>query len=231
MPAGRIAGKVTSGYTLRTEMALPRSSTATRRRIFDAAYALFYARGIGRVGVDEIAAAAGLTKRTLYRHFASKDTLLAAVLEDQHALALARIRAWGDRLEGDPGAIVGQLFAELGSWAATPRWTGAGFTRLVMELADLPGHPARAIAARHKAAVEAWLAGRLGQAGVADAAARARELVLLLEGTSALMLIHGDRSYAQAAAAAARRLVAPDPAIDTTPAGPDSPPHGPGEAA
>ena len=50
------------------------------------------------------------------------------------------------------------LFSELAKWSTKPGWTGAGFTRLVMELADLPGHPARAVAHRHKAAMEAWWA-------------------------------------------------------------------------
>ena len=76
-----------------------------------------------------------------------------------------------------------------------------------MELADLPGHPARAIAHRHKAAMEGWWAGLLERAGVPSPSERAREVVLLLEGATALILIHGDRSYAEAAAQAAKRLV------------------------
>ena len=134
---------------------------ATRRRILDAAYELFYRKGFGRVGVDEVAASAGMTKRTLYYHFKSKDDLLAAVLDVHSELALARIRKYEDRYSGSAAEIVDVLFAELARWSAKPGWTGAGFTRLAMELADLPGHPARAIAHRHKAAMEAWWAGLL----------------------------------------------------------------------
>jgi AcrR family transcriptional regulator len=180
----------------------------TRRRILDAAYELFYRKGFGRVGVDEIAAAAGLTKRTLYYHFQSKDALLAAILELHSELALERIRKYEDRYCGNAGEILDVVFAELARWSAKPSWTGAGFTRLAMELADLPGHPARAIAHRHKSAVEAWWAGLLERAGVRSPAARAREVVLLLEGATALILIHGDRSYAEAAARAAKQLAA-----------------------
>ena len=99
------------------------------------------------------------------------------------------------------------LFSELAHWAAKPRWAGAGFTRLVMELADLPGHPARAIASRHKTEVEGWLADQLAKGGVDAASERAREVMLLLEGSMSLMLIHGDPGVAKAAAAAAKRLV------------------------
>jgi AcrR family transcriptional regulator len=182
----------------------------TRRRILDAAYALFYKKGFTRVSVDDIAEGAGLTKRTLYYHFPSKDDLLAAVFEFHHQFALERIREWGDRLTGDTGVMLDALFADLAAWAAKPRWSGPGFTRLVMELADLPGHPARAVASRHKKAVEAWLAAELARRGIKHTVERARELVLLLEGTTALMLIHSDPSVATAAAEAAKRLIVPD---------------------
>jgi hypothetical protein len=76
-----------------------------------------------------------------------------------------------------------------------------------MELADLPGHPARAIARRHKAAVEDWFARELTKRKISAPKTRAREIMLLLEGTTALMLMHGDPSYAAAAATAAKRLL------------------------
>jgi AcrR family transcriptional regulator len=199
---------------------MAKDAQATRRRILDAAYELFYRKGFGRVGVDDIATAAGITKRTLYYHFKSKDDLLASVLELHSELALARIRKYEDRYSGSAGEILEVLFAELSRWSARPSWTGAGFTRLAMELADLPGHPARAIARRHKAAVEGWCAGLLERAGVPSPAGRAREVMLLLEGATALILIHGDRGYADSAARAAKRLMAePMPA---TPHGPSS---------
>jgi len=184
-----------------------RSAVQTRRRILDAAYGLFYRKGFSRVGVDSIAAAAGITKRTLYDHFTSKDELLGAVLEFHHQLALARVQDWGSRLTGDLDNLLDSLFAELAQWAAKPGWVGAGFTRLTMELADLPGHPARAIASRHKAEVEAWLARELARRGVARAEVCARQIAILLEGSMVLILVHGNRQIATSAAQAAKQLV------------------------
>jgi hypothetical protein len=92
-----------------------------------------------------------------------------------------------------------------------PRWPGGGFTRVVMELADLRGHPARAIARKHKAAVEQRLTEALAVHGPA-ARERAREIMLLTEGAMARMLIHGDRSYAATAAAAVKALARRRPA-------------------
>jgi AcrR family transcriptional regulator len=193
---------------------MPRTAEATQGRIIDAAYALFRRRGYSRVSMDEIAAATNVTKRTLYYHFESKDQLLSEVLEAQHRLALAAFRTFGDKLSGTPEAIIDGLFDELAVWADRPRWAGSGFTRLVIELADLPGHPARLIARRHKALLESHLAELLARAGVSQPRRRAREIWLLSEGAISLILVHGDRSYAAAAAQAAKRLVrgsAPEP--------------------
>jgi AcrR family transcriptional regulator len=186
---------------------MPKQTAPTRRIILDAAYGLFYRKGFARVSVDEIAAVAGVTKRTLYYHFKSKDDLLAAVLKLNHELALARIRKHESRYSGNAENILTVLFSELTHWSKKPGWSGPGFTRLAMELADLPGHPARAVASRHKAAVEQWYAEMLGKARVPAAVERACEVALLAEGATALILIHGDRRYGERAARAAKRLL------------------------
>jgi len=104
--------------------------------------------------------------------------------------------------------MIEALFGQIAGWASvTPRWSGSGFTRLVVELAHMPGHPARAIARNAKKTTEAWLAQRLDGARVSKPSARAREIMLLIEGSMALMLIHGDRGYIDAAAQAAKQLV------------------------
>lgn len=81
--------------------------------ILTSAYRLFHRHGFNRVSMDEIAAAARVTKRTLYYHFRSKDDLIAAALERQHELALATFRTWTDRISGKPEAIVVGMFNEL----------------------------------------------------------------------------------------------------------------------
>jgi AcrR family transcriptional regulator len=173
---------------------MPRSAEQTRQRILDAAYALFRRSGYVRVSMDEIAAAGRVTKRTLYYHFVSKDALLATVLDAQHRLALAAFRTFGDKLFGRPEAMIDTLFKDLAVWSDKPRWAGSGFTRLVIELADLPGHPARTIARRHKAMLEAHFADMLASAGVEHPRQTAREIWLLSEGAISLILVHRDRA-------------------------------------
>jgi len=186
---------------------MPRSASKTRQTILDAAYVQFRRRGYTRVSLDEIAAAAGVTKRTLYYHFRSKDDLLEAVLEAQHALALTAFRTFGDRLGGTVEQIVDRFFNDIAVWSARPDFAGTGFTRFVIELADLPGHPARVIARRHKAMMEAELAKVLTRAKVPAAASRARDLFTLAEGAIVMLMIHRDRAYVEAAAGMARRLI------------------------
>lgn len=182
-----------------------RSGEVTHARILEVAYRLFYRQGFGRVSMDAVAEAAGVTKRTVHQHFESKDALLGELLARHEGEALALIREWGDVAVSE-AELIDAIFGGLERWATRPRWLGSGYTRLAMELADLPGHPARTVARTHKRAVEDWLAERLRGLGTPEPEMRARELMLLMEGASCLMLIHGDRSYAKAAALAAQRL-------------------------
>ena len=134
---------------------------------------------------------------------------MAAMLEMQHKLAMAAFVGMIDRSKRDPEQLVETLFADLAAWSAAKHWEGSGFTRLAVELADLPGHPARRMARQHKAALERHLSELLEHAGVPEAVTVAREILLLLEGTMVMILIHGDRSYAGAAARAALWLLQP----------------------
>ncbi|MET0675423.1 MAG: helix-turn-helix domain-containing protein, partial [Bradyrhizobium sp.] len=79
---------------------MARSGIPTRERIISAANALFYHDGIRGVSVDAVAARAGVTKRTLYYHFRSKDDLVAAYLAGRDQPNLALFRQWFEAAEG-----------------------------------------------------------------------------------------------------------------------------------
>jgi len=189
---------------------MPRSSAQTRHRILEAAYRLFYRRGFLRSGVDAVAEAAGVTKRTLYNHFPSKDALIAAVLAERAGMAETEMRAWSRIGRLDPETLIRDLFTGLRRWAMMPEWRGSGFTRAAMELAWAPGHPARHVAAEHKRAIEGLLTTAFSEGGATDPARSARQSVLLIEGAMALRLIHGDGAYFDAAEAAALALIVPE---------------------
>ena len=79
---------------------MARSSDPTRARILAAANKLFYAEGIRGVSVDAVAEKAGITKKTLYYHFRSKDDLVAAYLAARDQPNLELFKRWFDEADG-----------------------------------------------------------------------------------------------------------------------------------
>ena len=186
--------------------AMARSGIATRERIVSAANALFYNDGIRGVSVDAVAAKAGLTKRTLYYHFKSKDDLVAAYLAGRDQPNLALFKQWFDEADGALPAKVERIFRNLARSARHPKWKGCGFLRTSAELANMPGHPAIRIGAAHKKKFEDWLRTTFEAAGITDAARLARQILLLLDGSFAVVLLHRDPSYMETAGEAAHAL-------------------------
>ena len=187
---------------------MTRSSEATRTRILAAASRLFYAEGIRAVSVDAVAEKAAITKKTLYYHFRSKDDLVAAYLAARDQPNLELFKRW---FEETPGALpdkLAGLFRQLARAARHPKWRGCGFLRTTAELANLPGHPAIRIGASHKKKFEAWLQAVFEAEGISGAAELARQMLLLLDGSFAVVLLHRDASYMESAGEAARSLVA-----------------------
>ncbi|WP_442582319.1 TetR/AcrR family transcriptional regulator [Mesorhizobium sp. ASY16-5R] len=180
---------------------------STRDRIVAAASELFYGEGIRAVSVDAVAEKAGLTKRTLYYHFASKDDLIAAYLQQREQPNLARFRRWYAEAEGDAAEKTRAVFRNLARSARRPSWKGCAFLRTSAELANMPGHPAIKIGAAHKKDFEIWFAATFEAEGLANAALLARQVVLLLDGSFAVVLLHRDPAYMEAAGEAAFTLV------------------------
>lgn len=189
----------------------------TRERIVAAATRLFYNEGIRAASVDAIAEKAGVTKKTLYYHFRSKDDLIAAYLESRDQPTLDLYARWFNETPGSAADKIRGLFAEFARSADTARWKGCGFQRTAAELANTPGHPALKAGASHKKRFEAWLADALGREGIDKAPAVARSIVVLLDGAAAVMLVHRDPAYVQAAGAVAASLVEPSDATASAP--------------
>jgi AcrR family transcriptional regulator len=179
----------------------------TRERIVAAAARLFYGEGIRAASVDAIAEKAGITKKTLYYHFRSKDELVAAYLASRDQPTLDLYARWFDETPGSAADKIRGLFAEFARSADTAKWKGCGFQRTAAELAGTPGHPALKAGASHKKRFEAWLADALAREGIGNAKTIARSIVVLLDGAAAVMLVHRDPAYVEAAGAVAASLV------------------------
>ncbi len=184
-----------------------RHSIPTRERIVAAASRLFYGEGIGRVSMDAVAEKAGVTKRTLYYHFRSKDDLVAAYLHGRDQPNLALFQRWFDETEGGLAEKVRGIFINLAASARHPKWKGCGFLRTAAELAHMPGHPAMKVGAAHKKRFESWMRRTMEGEGVRDCLPLARQIMLLLDGSFAVTLLHRDPSYMETAGEAAFTLV------------------------
>ncbi|AZO47712.1 MAG: TetR family transcriptional regulator [Mesorhizobium sp.] len=182
-------------------------TSPTRKRLVDAAAKLFYAEGVGRVSVDAVAEKAGLTKRTLYYHFRSKDDLIAAYLDGRDQPNIKQMAGWFEAAEGGVDRKVAAIFTNLARVAKHPKWRGCGYLRTAAELAAMPGHPAVKSGSRHKTNFEKWLAGELSSHKVREPNMLAREIVLLMDGAFSSMLIHHNPDYIAAAGHAAATLV------------------------
>jgi len=187
---------------------MARTTKPTRERILEAAGKLFHAEGIRAVSVDAVAEKAGLTKRTLYYHFRSKDDLIAAYLETRDQPNLLLFQRWFAETEGDTADRVRGIFRNLAVSARHPKWKGCGFLRTSVELIHLPGHPAIVAGRTHKKRVEDWLCSVFVEEREHSAARElARQIILLLDGAFSVVLLHRDPSYMESAGDAATKLV------------------------
>src|SRR5438874_2015262 len=169
-----------------------------KERILETADRLFYERGIRAIGVDTIAAEVGISKRTLYNHFPSKDELIATYLERRFRQAppsdkppVEQILATFDRLE--------RGFASKG-------FRGCPFVNAVAELGT-EDRSVKKIAIAFKESRRLWFRDLLLLLDVADAEGLATQLQLLVDGSIAQDLVRDDPSMARAAKDAARVLL------------------------
>ena len=179
---------------------------AARERLLDTAGELFYRDGIRAVGIDTIVDRSGVARMTLYRHFASKDDLIAAYLER----ADERYWRWFEAAVGPPdaplhGRIRG-LFAALGDVLAATGHRGCPFLNAAAEFPDV-AHSAHRIAAGNKRELRERLRAVLQEAGVRAPDTLAGQLVVLMNGAYASGAALGTAEPAVEAAEAAVQLV------------------------
>jgi AcrR family transcriptional regulator len=190
----------------RAATATRRSSAETREHVLQVTHDLFYWQGIRAVGVDRIAAEAGVAPTTLYRLFASKDDLVAAYVER----ADREYREWFDgATRGDsPRERILSLFDELVVQTQPDRCRGCPFQMALTEFPD-PAVAAHRNAAANKAWVRARLGELTGELAVADAEALADRLALLMEGVYASVQALGSEGPAREARAFAEAILQP----------------------
>jgi AcrR family transcriptional regulator len=179
--------------------------TDSETRVAELAARLFHEHGITATGVEALSRNAGISKRTLYEHFGSKDGLITAALATMDVPVFERFTKPAERA-ATPRDQLEQLFAELESAIASPEFRGCPFANASAELAD-PEHPAHEVVRRHNDRLRRWLLGRARAAGAADPALLSRQLMVVFDGAQAQSLIQHSPRPARDARKAARVLI------------------------
>jgi AcrR family transcriptional regulator len=178
----------------------PGKATATHDRILEVADRMFYRQGLRAVGVDALASELGISKKTLYRHFPSKDDLVVAYLKGRfRPLPPASARVPAEQILRNF-----EWFARSLSMAEDYR--GCAYLNALAELGDEDSE-ARRLAVEFKESRRLWYRDLLSRLEVDDPDTLATQLALLIDGAYAAALVRRDRSVGWAAVAAARVLL------------------------
>jgi AcrR family transcriptional regulator len=173
---------------------------AARSQIVEVADGLFYRQGLRAVSVDQITAALGISKKTLYRLFPSKSDLVLAYLR-------GRFRPLPAHSSKPPAQQILDNFDWLARSLSTNRADrGCAFVNALAELGEEEVE-ARALCVEYKDSRRLWYRGLLAQLGVDDPDTLATQLALLVDGVYAAVLVHKHPGMVNAAIAAARVLL------------------------
>ncbi|UOZ04038.1 TetR/AcrR family transcriptional regulator [Amycolatopsis sp. WQ 127309] len=180
-----------------------RRGRGARERIVSASQQLFRDQGITSTGMDQLCAVAGVSKRTLYQHFAGKDELIAEGLRRFDPEILPEVFDRTDLTPRERLLAVFDVHSPL-----------CPFIAAAVEIPD-PGHPARVHARDYKLGFAARLTEAAREAGAPDPEQLGEQLALLLDGASARSRVLDAEAFTTAAAVAA---VLVDNAIPAAPA-------------
>lgn len=188
---------------------LPEAPKTGRERLVAAAIELFYRKGFGAVGIDQVIAAAGVTKTTFYKHFEGKDDLMVAAVQrrdewESHAWNRAVLQRAGD----DPAKQLLAIWDVMDEWFNHPDFVGCMFINAAAEFPN-PHDPVHQAAAAYKHRARAHYRD-LAKAAGADAAGAetfADCFTLLIEGALILRQTHGRNDAARVARPAVEQLM------------------------
>ena len=162
---------------------------SSRERLLEAAATLTYRDGVN-IGVDALCKAAGVSKRSMYQLFESKDELLAASLKERSAAFAAELLPTDDGRS--PRERILYVFERVESQAGAPDFQGCRYLAAQIELKDQT-HPASRVAHQIKANLTAFFRSEAERGGASDPDLLARQLSLVFDGASARAGIGADK--------------------------------------
>lgn len=178
---------------------------APKDQLFQTAAHLFYQHGYRAIGVDTIAAEAGIGKMTLYRHYPSKDDLIVAYLQESNELFWRKFEHITEQAPTAREKLLA-FFTSLEDYVTTPACYGCPFLNVATEYPETTyaGHQ---VAIAHKQAVRARFRQLAAEAGAQEPDVLADQLFLLMDGAYMASRMYGAENPAAHVAAAAKVLI------------------------
>lgn len=167
---------------------------------------LFAEHGFHATGIDRVVAEAGVSKKTLYHHFRSKDELVLAVLQHYDGTFRNDFMRRVERASEDPVERLLALFDAAEEWFQEKRFHGCLFINAIGEFSQ-PESPVRDACDASKRRMRAYVEQLARKAGVDDPPALADELLLLFDGATVRAQVSGGCVSARTARSMARRLI------------------------
>ncbi len=163
----------------------PAAAPSSRDRLLDSAAELFYREGVN-AGVEALCRAAGVSKRSMYQMFGSKDEVVAASLARRGPGHQALLLPPDDG--GSPCERILHVFRRLEDLSVDPSFRGCPFVAAAVELKS-PDHPASRVARHSKDALTAFFQHEAELGGAPDPALLARQLTVAFDGSSTWSVI------------------------------------------
>lgn len=185
--------------------ATPDTSTDIQTRLLRATETLIYQGGIHATGMDAIVKASGVARKSVYKHYPTKDALVAAALQ-------ARDERWmqwfiaATTQAATPRARLLSVFDALQEWFASDGFHGCAFINAAGEIGDAE-HPIRKVSRLHKERLLSHVLSLVQAAGLPKPEETARQWLVLIDGAIAVALVTGDLSITHSAQRAAEALL------------------------
>jgi AcrR family transcriptional regulator len=178
-----------------------------REHLIETAIALFAKHGYHATGIDKVMEEAGMSKRTLYTYFRSKEELVLAALRHYDSVFRNHFMAKVEKAASTPEGRILAIYDIAEEWFTQQNFYGCMFINAVGEYSEADS-PIRQVARDFKKLMRTYLRELVGQLPVADADELANELALLLEGAIVTAQVSGNPAAAHIAKRAAKTLIA-----------------------
>lgn len=181
--------------------------TDKREKILNAAEELFEANGFHATGIDAISTHAGVTKRTLYKHFSSKEGLIKAVLRRHQNKMMELMRNQVAKIESGSSKGLLSCFDFYQKWFSKPNFSGCIFIKTLNEFQQCSGQLFN-IATQAKSELRNYLSEIAGKAGAKNPKLLAVQLQLIFEGSIIVAQCGGEDENLAIAREFAERTIA-----------------------